>query len=107
MVNRSAKRTSIRPKMLALAVMSCFAASGAWANPTGSTPVTPGVSFSGLNTGSLQVNTTTPKAAINWQGFSIDPGESTHFQQPDASSAVLNRVTTLNNPSLISPRSMT
>ncbi len=31
-------------------------------------------------------------AIIQWQGFSIAPGETTHFQMPSASSAVLNRV---------------
>jgi len=41
MVYRSGRRTSNRPKILALSVMSCFAASGAWANPTGPTPVSP------------------------------------------------------------------
>jgi len=102
MANRSAKSNTIRPKILALAVMSCFAASGAWANPTGPTAMTPGVSFTGLNTGSLQVTTTASKSVIYWQGFSIGSGETTNFQQNlGSSSAVLNRVTTLNNPSLI------
>ncbi|HWK50243.1 MAG TPA: filamentous hemagglutinin N-terminal domain-containing protein, partial [Steroidobacter sp.] len=32
------------------------------------------------------------RAIINWQGFSIDAGETTSFQQPSASSVTLNRV---------------
>lgn len=32
------------------------------------------------------------RAIINWQGFSIDAGETTNFQQPGASSVTLNRV---------------
>ncbi len=32
------------------------------------------------------------RAIINWQGFSIDAGEVTDFQQPSASSVTLNRV---------------
>lgn len=101
MATRNRAHLALRPKLLALAVASCFAAGSAWANPTGPTTTTPGVSFSGLNTGSLQVTTSTPKAVINWQGFSINNGETTRFQQPSTASAVLNRVTTLNNPSLI------
>ncbi|WP_049639128.1 filamentous hemagglutinin N-terminal domain-containing protein [Methylophilus sp. TWE2] len=38
------------------------------------------------------IEQTTQNAIINWQGFSIAPGETTHFQMPSASSAVLNRV---------------
>lgn len=37
-------------------------------------------------------------SAINWQSFSIPQGTSTYFQQPSASSAVINRVVT-NTPS--------
>lgn len=37
-------------------------------------------------------------SAINWQSFSVPQGTSTYFQQPSASSAVINRVVT-NTPS--------
>lgn len=49
----------------------------------------------------MNVNTLTDRTIINWQGFSIGAGETANFIQPGASSAVLNRVTALNNPSLI------
>ena len=47
-----------------------------------------------FNSGSdMLIRQTTHKAIINWQKFGIDPGESVRFQQPDASSITLNRVT--------------
>ena len=40
----------------------------------------------------LTVTQTTPDAVINWQGFSINTGETAIFNQPGASSILLNRV---------------
>ncbi|MFM2087106.1 MAG: hypothetical protein RLZZ237_1975, partial [Pseudomonadota bacterium] len=37
--------------------------------------------------------TNTPNTIINWQSFSINPGELTRFIQQNANSAVLNRIT--------------
>lgn len=47
------------------------------------------------------INTLSDRTIINWQGFSLDAGQTANFLQPGASSAVLNRVTTPNNPSAI------
>lgn len=44
--------------------------------------------------------TNSPNTIINWQGFSIGSDHSVHFQQQDAASQVLNRVTG-NDPSEI------
>ncbi|MEM8668965.1 MAG: filamentous hemagglutinin N-terminal domain-containing protein [Planctomycetota bacterium] len=49
----------------------------------------------------LNVNTASDRTIINWNGFSIGAGETANFFQPGANSAVLNRVTTPNNPSAI------
>jgi filamentous hemagglutinin family protein len=42
----------------------------------------------------------TNHSSINWQSFSIPAGETTYFQQPNASSTSINRVVT-NTPSLL------
>ncbi len=42
--------------------------------------------------GTVTINQTSNAAIINWQSFSINPGELTKFVQPSATSAVLNRV---------------
>lgn len=48
----------------------------------------------------LSVSQHTDKAVINWQSFSIDADEHTHFAQPSSNSIALNRVTG-NDPSAI------
>ena len=53
--------------------------------------------------GNLNVVTQSDRTVINWQGFNVDAGKSANFLQPNASSTVLNRVVTQNNPSLIYP----
>ncbi len=63
----------------------------AYANPTGASVVAGDVR---VDTGPSGVTITqgSSRAIINWQDFSIGAGEVTTFLQPDASSAVLNRV---------------
>ena len=41
----------------------------------------------------LTVNQTSPRAIVNWGSFSIGQGNGVTFNQPNASSAILNRVT--------------
>jgi filamentous hemagglutinin family protein len=73
----------------------------AHANPTGPTPVRGVASISGLGTSSVTVNTNNAKAIINWQGFSIGVDELTRFNQPSATAAVLNRVTSTQASSIL------
>jgi len=70
----------------------------AYANPTGPQIVAGQVSISG--TGNQLTVTNSPGSIINWQSFSIAPGELTRFVQQNASSSVLNRITG-QNPSQI------
>ncbi|MEJ7929937.1 filamentous hemagglutinin N-terminal domain-containing protein [Ramlibacter sp. AN1015] len=82
-----------RPRLSALAV-AVQAALGvpAWALPQGAVVVNGQVGISQPAPGTLQV-TAGNGAIINWQAFSIGPGELARFVQPSAQSAVLNRVT--------------
>ncbi|MFZ5805761.1 MAG: filamentous hemagglutinin N-terminal domain-containing protein [Verrucomicrobiota bacterium] len=68
------------------------------ANPTGGQVVAGQATIS--QSGSQLDITTSDRAIINWQGFSISQGELTRFLQPGASSAVLNRVTSGNLSSI-------
>lgn len=47
----------------------------------------------------LNVTTQTDRTIINWDSFGVPTGHTANFQQPNASSAVLNRVIAPNNPS--------
>lgn len=75
-----------------------LAGTPAYANPTGPQIVAGQVSISG--TGNQLTVTNSPGSIINWQSFSIAPGELTRFVQQNASSSVLNRITG-QNPSQI------
>lgn len=69
----------------------------AHANPTGGVAVV-GQMATTTQGNHLQVSTQNGAglnhSAINWQTFSVGAGQSTHFQQPNASSTVINRVVT-------------
>jgi len=70
------------------------------ANPLGGVVVNGSASIqSSGNT--VTVNQATNRAVIDWQGFSIGAGETTQFNLPNNSSAVLNRVTGGNPSSLL------
>ncbi len=91
-------------KTLPLAVALCFA-SPAWsADPP---PINPGT-YSGLpqkgavqsgavthqlTADQLTVNQASARAVIHWESFNIGAGKTVEFIQPNASAAVLNRVT--------------
>ena len=77
-------------KPIVFAVAYCFALNAAQANPIGAQVVN-GTASINQNSNTLTV-TNSPNAIINWQGFSINTGETTRFNQQSASSAILNRV---------------
>ncbi len=94
----SSPRLSGRPRAprRSFATMTAIAAllalpRPALAGPTGGTVVagSAGISQAGSTT---NINQSSNKAIINWQGFSIGPQETVNFYQPGASAVTLNRV---------------
>src|SRR5471032_1098434 len=76
----------LRRTALALLISSCFGA--AYANPTLPQVVSGQATFN--QQGNVFSITNTPNTIINWQSFSINPGELTRFIQQDRKSTRLN-----------------
>ena len=70
-----------------------------FANPTGGVATEGSITIT-ANGRTLTIQQQSQRAIVNWQDFSIAAGELTKFLQPDATSAVLNRVVS-GNPSTI------
>ncbi|MDG1287726.1 MAG: filamentous hemagglutinin N-terminal domain-containing protein [Rickettsiales bacterium] len=86
--------------MTAIAVGIAMSAGTANALPQGATVAHGDVSLQQTGT-DLNIHQRSDTAIINWQNFDIAKGEATHFQQPDANSIALNRVTDSTAPSKI------
>jgi len=80
-----------------VAVGAWFIAAEALSNPVNPTVVNGAATFN--QAGNVLTVTNSNGAIINWNKFSIQAGETTHFAQTSASSSVLNRV--LNDPTAI------
>ena len=90
---RQLLRANLRP--LALAAAGLFAqASGQAAGPVlpSGWQVMPGGQATVATRGGAMTVTSSANAVLNWQQFSIGAGQSVRFDQPSASSKVLNRV---------------
>jgi filamentous hemagglutinin family protein len=84
------KNASRSNKLLVSSLLLC--SSTVWALPTGDTLVAGSATVSTPNAGQMQIQQDSPKAIINWQGFSIAPNEAVNIQQPNVQAALLNRV---------------
>lgn len=91
------RRLSTSVRLGVAAVAACFIAGPVLPNPVNPTVVNGTATFS--QAGNVLTVTNSNGAIIDWQKFSINAGETTHFAQTAASSTVLNRV--LNDPTAI------
>ena len=83
---------SIRSAACALGAAALLGfAPSSWGLPSGGTVVA-GQARIDTRAGTLTVTEASNKAVLNWNRFDINPGETVDFIQPNASSAVLNRV---------------
>ena len=80
----------VLPLLLAVAAGPGAAQQALPQNPS---VVSGGVTIGPATGANLAVTQTTPRAVVNWQSFSIGQPNAVTFHQPDASSAILNRVT--------------
>jgi filamentous hemagglutinin family protein len=71
------------------------------AGPDGAVVVNGAANVQGQGTDKVVVNQMTDKAVINWNTFNIGANEAAQFNQPNANSVILNRVTGGLGPSLI------
>ena len=86
-------RTLFRAAVCYLVSTSLVAAQVASVLPTGGSVASGAASIAASNANALTIAQTSRNAVINWSSFSIGAGNTVTFQQPDAGSAVLNRVT--------------
>lgn len=96
-ISKRGCRLTTRIRRGVAAVAACFAVAPALSNPVNPVVVSGSAVFSQV--GKVLTVTNSNGAIINWEKFSINAGETTHFAQPSASSSVLNKV--LNDPSAI------
>lgn len=94
---RQSFRLSTSVRLGVAAVAACFITAPVLSNPVNPTVVNGTASFS--QTANVLTVTNSNGAIINWDKFSINAGETTHFAQTAASSSVMNRV--LNDPTAI------
>lgn len=73
-------------------VLLCNTMGSAWANPEGGNVAVGSATIQQTSPSRLDVLQQSDKAVIDWQGFNIDVGEHTNFQQPSSSAVALNRV---------------
>jgi len=83
--------TGLRKRGAAVVALLALLQGTALANPMGAQVISGQASFS-TSGNSLSV-TNSPNTIINWNSFSINPGELTRFIQQSSTSSVLNRVT--------------
>src|SRR5256884_6672518 len=91
----------LRNLLLTTAALLALGAAPAAGGPAGGTVVGGTATIQGQGGPAVIVNQSSNSAIINWNTFNIGVNESVRFNQPSASSVVLNRVTGRHRPSEI------
>src|SRR5882724_408254 len=91
----------VQTSALAISGLLALGPLPAFAGPEGASVVGGSATVSGAGTATVTVTQLSASAIINWNTFNIGAGEITRFNQPSASSVVLNRVTGGQGPSQI------
>jgi len=84
-------RTAFGSGALAFGLVA-LTSSPVYSNPQGGVVSAGTAAISGQGTQVVQVSQQTGRAVIDWQSFNIGAGETTRFNQPSSSSAILNRI---------------
>ncbi|MFK7837122.1 MAG: MBG domain-containing protein [Sulfitobacter sp.] len=87
-----AKRRFARAALVLSTALTPIAATGDTL-PTGGTVVHGTAQISTPTQGAMTINQGSDRAVVNWDGFSIGAGNRVDIHQPNANSAILNRVT--------------
>ena len=85
-------KSSLLSRASALVIAASLAASPALANPLGGRVVAGSASITGQGSAEVTVTQGSNRALIEWDSFSIEPGERTVFRQPNADAIAANRV---------------
>jgi filamentous hemagglutinin family protein len=91
----------MRTLLLTTTALMPIALASALAGPDGGTVVGGSATISGQGSSHVIVNQSSQNAVVNWNTFNVGAGERVQFQQPNAQSATLNRVTGGLGPSQI------
>ena len=94
------KRLMLLLASTAISTPFLFASAFAGNLPTGGSVAAGGATINSTSPTQMNIVQTSQSAVLNWQSFSIGQGYTVNFQQPNSSSAILNRVTG-NTPSMI------
>ena len=80
-------------RLFSLTIISLFLLGDmAYALPDGGNVVSGASTMTQPNAATLQINQTTDRSIINWQGYNIGANEQVFYFQPSANSISLNRV---------------